>query len=77
MTPPPGTPYLQRRATTHEIVLICTQVVVTDVGLDDVEICIDRLVANKTVSRTKLAGECQIWQGLDETKGVTMNRRSK
>lgn len=44
--------------------------VVADVRLDDVEICIDRLVANKTVPRTKLAGERQLPQRRVKQKGL-------
>ena len=46
--------YFQRRATTHEVVLVRTQVVATHVGLDNLEICIDRLVADEAVLRAKL-----------------------
>lgn len=46
--------YLQGRTTTHEVVLICTQVVAAHVRFDDIEIDIDCLVTDKTIPRAKL-----------------------
>ena len=62
--------YLQRRTTTHEIVLICTQVVGTHVRLDNIEVCNDRLVADKAVPRTELTERCQPQRSNEKRNGV-------
>ena len=62
--------YLQRRTTTHEIVLICAQVVGANVRLDNIEVCNDRLVADKAVLRAKLNERCQPPRGVDTRRSI-------
>ena len=62
--------YLQRRTTTHEIVLICTQVVGANVRLDNIEVCNDRLVADEAVPRAELTERYQLQRNSEKRKGV-------
>ena len=69
--------YFQRGTTTHKIVLVRAQMIATHVGLNNLEVCIDYLVADKTVLRAQLPGRCQLPRGADGRKRYTMNRRSR
>lgn len=74
---PVFTTHLQRRATTHEIVLVCTEVVATHVRFYDIEVRIDRLVADKAVPRAELTERRQIQRSAKIKRRYTINRRNR